>query len=209
MTAAIAAAAAPEVAATVAKGAGAAKGAAKGAGAAKGKRWADMTPAERDVKSKDVLGRAEAARERIAAESAASPSPAAVPPAAVPPAAPAKLDQAGDVLTKLQRKAGGGDGGGLLLALIGYPLVLSVIKYGPAGPKMWFMAKFLNRTPDAPDQLPWVAGTRNGTPPGAGIGKGSGLAPGTVGGQIPRAGTVSGQRLGAPLVQLPSSIVNA
>lgn len=44
--------------------------------------------------------------------------------------------------------ASAGDAGGLLLALVLYPLFLSVIKYGPAGPGMWFHAKWLNQTSD-------------------------------------------------------------
>jgi len=38
-----------------------------------------------------------------------------------------------------------GDGGGLLLALVVYPLVLATIQNGASGPGMWFRAKFLNQ----------------------------------------------------------------
>ena len=53
----------------------------------------------------------------------------------------------------------GGDAGGLMLALVLYPIALSVIRYGAAGPGMWFKAKFLNKTPagttpDVPDTTP-------------------------------------------------------
>jgi len=37
-----------------------------------------------------------------------------------------------------------GDGGGLFLALVLYPLLLSVLKYGANGPRYWFDAKWLN-----------------------------------------------------------------
>lgn len=40
---------------------------------------------------------------------------------------------------------GSGDGGGVLLAIIAYPIALSVIRYGAKGPGMWLRAKFLNQ----------------------------------------------------------------
>lgn len=44
--------------------------------------------------------------------------------------------------TKLMRA---GDGGGLLLALVVYPLLLATIQNGAKGPGMWFRAKWLNQ----------------------------------------------------------------
>jgi hypothetical protein len=41
-----------------------------------------------------------------------------------------------------------GDGGGLLLALVLYPLLLATIQHGAAGPKLWFEAKWLNKGDD-------------------------------------------------------------
>ena len=46
----------------------------------------------------------------------------------------------------------GGNSGGLLLGLLAYPLVLSVIQHGAAGPGLWIRAKFLNQGPG--DGLP-------------------------------------------------------
>lgn len=48
----------------------------------------------------------------------------------------------------------GGDGGGLLLALVLYPLVIATIQHGAAGPGLWFRAKWLNETTAAPANLP-------------------------------------------------------
>lgn len=78
------------------------------------------------------------------------------------PPAPAKTPSPLTSLNKAgARLQGAGDGGGLLLALVVYPIVLSVIKYGAAGPGMWFKAKFLNRTTSSPASLP--EGTATGT----------------------------------------------
>lgn len=41
-----------------------------------------------------------------------------------------------------------GDGGGLLLAFVLYPMFLATVKYGAAGPGMWFRAKWLNQGKD-------------------------------------------------------------
>lgn len=38
---------------------------------------------------------------------------------------------------------------GVALGAVAYALVLSVIDYGPSGPRLWFKAKFLNQ-PAAP-----------------------------------------------------------
>lgn len=38
----------------------------------------------------------------------------------------------------------GGDGGGLLLAVFAYPIVLAILQHGPAGATDWLKAKFLN-----------------------------------------------------------------
>jgi hypothetical protein len=43
----------------------------------------------------------------------------------------------------------GGNSGGLLLGLIAYPLVLSVLQHGAAGPGLWLRAKFLNQGPSS------------------------------------------------------------
>lgn len=59
----------------------------------------------------------------------------------------------------------GGDAGGLMLALVLYPLALSVIKWGAAGPSMWFRAKWLNETVVQPDNLaPVLDNAINGQP---------------------------------------------
>lgn len=65
-----------------------------------------------------------------------------------------------------QKVAAAGDGGGLLLAFVLYPIALSILKYGAAGPGIWFRAKWLNQPyvahykwPDAgnPDPAdPWL-----------------------------------------------------
>lgn len=44
----------------------------------------------------------------------------------------------------------GGDGGGMLLAIFVYPLVLAVIQHGPSGVTSWLKAKFLNSQPALP-----------------------------------------------------------
>lgn len=43
-----------------------------------------------------------------------------------------------------------GDVGGLLLALVLYPIGLSLVRYGAAGPGIWLRAKFLNQTTPEP-----------------------------------------------------------
>lgn len=58
----------------------------------------------------------------------------------------------------------GGDGGGLLLALVLYPLVLATIQHGAAGPGLWFRAKWLNQTVAQPANLPDA--THQGNPGG-------------------------------------------
>lgn len=94
--------------------------------------------------------------------------PARTRPAAVPTAAgpgrdsylsrafdhSAAAQRVGDA-TGLGKVASAGDGGGLLLAFVIYPIVLATIRYGPAGPGMWFRAKWLNQT----------TGTKTPTPP--------------------------------------------
>ena len=53
----------------------------------------------------------------------------------------------------------GGDGGGLLLAVFAYPLVLTVLQHGPAGIGSWLRAKFLNdETSQAASTNPFGAG---------------------------------------------------
>jgi len=46
--------------------------------------------------------------------------------------------------------SGPGDGGGLLLAILLYPLLISTAKYGASGPGMWLKAKFLNQVSTPP-----------------------------------------------------------
>lgn len=55
--------------------------------------------------------------------------------------------------TPITRVTSAGDGGGLFLAFVLYPIVLSVIKYGAKGPGLWFRAKWLNETTAAPNNL--------------------------------------------------------
>lgn len=43
--------------------------------------------------------------------------------------------------------------GGLLLGGVAYALVLSVVDYGMAGPRLWFKAKFLNEAAPAPAKM--------------------------------------------------------
>ena len=40
----------------------------------------------------------------------------------------------------------GGDGGGFMLAIFLYPIVLSVVQHGAKGPGLWLKAKLLNQT---------------------------------------------------------------
>jgi hypothetical protein len=47
--------------------------------------------------------------------------------------------------TGASKVAAAGDGGGLLLAFVVYPIVLATIRYGAAGPGVWFRAKWLNQ----------------------------------------------------------------
>jgi hypothetical protein len=44
-----------------------------------------------------------------------------------------------------------GDGGGLLLAFVLYPLFLATIQHGAKGPGMWFRAKWLNNDNGLPN----------------------------------------------------------
>lgn len=53
-----------------------------------------------------------------------------------------------------------GDGGGLFLAFVLYPLAISVLKWGAAGPGKWFRAKWLNQTDTQPNNLGAPAATR-------------------------------------------------
>lgn len=80
------------------------------------------------------------------------------------------------------RSVGAGDSGGLLLALVVYPIVLATVRYGADGPVRWFRAKWLNETTDkngnASSSLP-------GTLP-AGAAAGIGAAIGGALGQAPR-----------------------
>lgn len=39
----------------------------------------------------------------------------------------------------------GGDGGGLMLAVFAYPIVLAILQHGPEGAVIWLKAKFLNQ----------------------------------------------------------------
>lgn len=55
-----------------------------------------------------------------------------------------------------------GDGGGLLLAFVLYPIALSILKHGAAGPGLWFRAKWLNETTAQPNNLAAVIGTNGG-----------------------------------------------
>lgn len=72
-----------------------------------------------------------------------APAPAAQPPA---PPAPAPATPAGPPSPTSTTEAGGrGTGGGVLLAILLYPLLMATVKYGPQGPLMWIQAKFLNK----------------------------------------------------------------
>lgn len=51
----------------------------------------------------------------------------------------------------------GGDGGGLLLALVVYPVFISTLRYGAAGPGDWFRAKWLNKPTGTPAAAPAAA----------------------------------------------------
>jgi hypothetical protein len=72
------------------------------------------------------------------------------------------------VARALPFKPPGGDAGGLLLAVVLYPVALSVIRYGGKGPGMWFRAKFLNQ-PASQDELRAAAG--NAVVGGGGVDK--------------------------------------
>jgi hypothetical protein len=47
--------------------------------------------------------------------------------------------------TGASKVASAGDGGGLLLAFVIYPMALATIRYGAGGPAAWFRAKWLNQ----------------------------------------------------------------
>ena len=53
----------------------------------------------------------------------------------------------------------GGDGGGVILALWLYPLVLAIVQEGTAGPGQWLRAKFLNVQGTPPAGSKWQAAT--------------------------------------------------
>lgn len=67
---------------------------------------------------------------------------------------------------------GTGSGGGLLLAVFAYPLVLSILQYGKQGPNRWFNAKFLNKTLSITESNPYAnqpaAPSTNNRPRGTG-----------------------------------------
>lgn len=48
---------------------------------------------------------------------------------------------------KARSAIGSGDGSGVLLAVLAYPMLLALAKGGPAEVVVWLKAKFLNRTP--------------------------------------------------------------
>lgn len=76
----------------------------------------------------------------------------------------------------------GGTTGGLLLAIVLYPLGLSVIRYGTRGPGLWFRAKFLNQEASAA-QVAGAAGASAGkSGAGAVLGAAGGLSRGSAGG---------------------------
>lgn len=50
----------------------------------------------------------------------------------------------------IRRTVGAGDSGGLLLAIVVYPVVLATFKYGASGPGDWFRAKWLNQPTGTP-----------------------------------------------------------
>jgi len=58
-------------------------------------------------------------------------------------------DPVGQLRTRASTYVPAGDTGGLLLALVLYPVALSILRYGAAGPGMWFRAKFLNQEPSS------------------------------------------------------------
>lgn len=74
---------------------------------------------------------------------------------------------------KAKRAIGTGDGSGVLLGVLAYPLLLALAKGGPAEVLAWLKAKFLNRVPAAPGEIGGNAGPLGGVGP---------LIPGT---QIP------------------------
>lgn len=54
----------------------------------------------------------------------------------------------------VQRIGSAGDSGGLFLALVLYPLFLATVRYGADGPRVWFRAKWLNKTTAGGDTQP-------------------------------------------------------
>ena len=115
-------------------------------------------------------------------------SPRAAAPTAVPAAAPAKkakgkpssststsgeryVDRAFSPSAAVGRTpfsalSSAGDGGGLMLAFVLYPIALATLRNGAAGPGLWFRAKWLNETVKEPNNLGPVA-AHNATNPGA------------------------------------------
>lgn len=99
---------------------------------------------------------------------ASAPAPAGAP-------SPSPTSSSGGVPATFKRAANGaggfmaGDAGGLLLALVLYPLVLVTFQQGAAGPGLWFRAKWLNETAAQPNNLPAQADDPNSakTDPGA------------------------------------------
>lgn len=115
-----------------------------------------------------------------------------------------------------------GDGGGLLLAFVLYPMALAVLKYGPAGLGYWFRAKWLNdnsHTPDKYGQPSAKPGPNDNVPgapgyhtfPGSPGASGDGSTPKCNGpivntprppwytGQWPPPGTCPGPDIGGPV----------
>lgn len=96
--------------------------------------------------SKPASKRTPAAARSRRGGGSASPSPKPSPPAGAtfaPPSIPTP-DLSSITLTP-PRKPSAGDLGGFAAGLLLYALALSFLRYGPAGPKAWLMAKFLNR----------------------------------------------------------------
>lgn len=68
--------------------------------------------------------------------------------------------------TPLSALSSAGDGGGLMLAFVLYPIALATLRNGAAGPGLWFRAKWLNETVKEPNNLGPVP-LVNATNPGA------------------------------------------
>jgi hypothetical protein len=132
---------------------------------------------------------------------ATPPAPVAAPAPAAPAAAPvpgAPSPAPGPVRSSLSGKSSvGGDGAGLMLALLAYPVGVNFLTGGWTGVRTWLAAKFLNKVPGDPYDSDAASTTVTNTPtPDQGPGTGS-ATPTTP------AGTPSTGKIGPGQIKAP------